>query len=414
MRESFSTSEQFLKKQARQEIEEGIAEYLASPRSKNGMRTELAETFELERSEQPLSREEVEKEIEGFVGRNLEVLLPLFLSQEQDNDKLIKIFGLMNKEIGLFGANYYIREKDGKSAIFITNEYYPEGTLDDVSPSDLFALAYAKENIRVDSKRETGIYGGMTPHRYYLKSKKRYLCVNDFGMRVWNEEEEKMDQGDITNVTPFIQTVKQQIDRMVENLQVVSNLDYEKIQKELQEAAKQTAGVQYLDDEQQQVVDRRLQEQLVQNLARRFAENKKDMDLVLGAVPARKVRDHLHFNFDKIAKKYGFVGNDPEKDYQSFDQNSPRLNKLLREPTEQERAGVSFDFFYSDFYQKPVIVAGHLDKDSVISEACSGVKEVLARRAVENDPKTKELFDRARCNRGGGSPYFYQIGRAHV
>ncbi|HMP18851.1 MAG TPA: GNAT family N-acetyltransferase [Candidatus Paceibacterota bacterium] len=408
MRESFSTPEQFSKKQARQEIEEGIAEYLASPKSKEGMHAELADTFDIERSEQPLNREEVEKEIEGFVGRNLEALLPALLSQE-NHAELIQRLGLTNKEIGLLGANYYIREQNGKPAIFQTDEYYPEGRQADISTSDLLALAYAKENIRVDSKRETGRSGGSIPHRYYLKSKNRYLCANDFGMRVWNEEERKMDEGDITNATPFIQTAKQQIERMKENLQAVSSSDFEKIQTELYEAVKQAAGVEYLNYQQQQAVVRQAQEQSAQNLARRFAENEKDRELVLGAVPTRKVRDHLHFNFDKIAKKYGFVGDDPEKDYQSFDQNSPRLNKLLREPTEQERAGASFDFVYSDFYRKPVIigVGGDFDRASVISEARSGVKEVLAVRAVENDPQAKELFDRTRSRRGRGSPYFY-------
>jgi ribosomal protein S18 acetylase RimI-like enzyme len=410
MRESFSTPEQFSKKQARQEIEEGIAEYLATPRSKEGMHAELANTFEIERAEQPLNREQVEKEVEGFVGRNLEKLLPTFLSQEQNHAELIQRLGLTNKEIGLLGANYYIREQDGKPAIFQADEYYPEGrqlSEHDIKASDLLALGYAKENIRVDSKRETGQAGGSISHRYYLKSQNRYLCTNDFGMRVWNEEERKMDEGSVTNATPFIQTAKQQIERITENLRGISNADFKKIQAELYEAAKQAAGVEYLDYEQQQVVARQAQEQSAQSLARRFAENEKDKELVLGAVSTRKVRDHLHFHFDKVAKKYGFVSNDPERDYHYFDQNSPRLSRLLREPTEQERAGTSLDFVYSDFYRKPVITAGHFDRASVIAEARSGVKEVLAVRAIENDPQVKELFIRACSTRGRGSPYFY-------
>lgn len=409
MRESFSKPEQFSKEETRQEIEEGIAEYLASPKSKEGIHAELAESFEVERSEQPLNREEVEKEIESFVGRNLAGLLPAMLSQEQNHAELIQRLGLTNKDIGLLGANYYIREQDGKPAIFQTDEYYPEGRQADISSTDLLAIAYAKENIRVDSKRETGRGGGSIPHRYYLKSKNRYLCANDFGMRTWNEEERKMDEGNITNATPFIQTAKQQIERIKENLSAVSSQDFENIQREFYETAKQAAGVEYLNYEQQQLVARQAQEQLAQSLARRFAENPKDKELVLGAVPTRKVRDHLHFNFDKIAKKYGFVSDDPEKDYQSFDQNSPKLNRLLREPTEQERAGASLDFVYSDFYRKPVIIGmgGGLDRASVISEARSGVKEILAGKAVENDPQAKELFDRARSKRGRGSPYFY-------
>jgi GNAT superfamily N-acetyltransferase len=409
MRESFSKPGQFSKKETRQEIEEGITEYLSSVISKDGMRAELAESFEIETSEQPLKREEVEKDIESFVNRNLEVLLPIMILQEQNHAELIQKLGLTNEEIGLLGANYYIREQDGKPAIFQTDEYYPEGRQADVSSSDLLAIAYAKENIRVDSKRETGRGGGDIPHRYYLKSKDRYLCTNDFGMRTWNEEERKMDEGNVTNATPFIQTAKQQIERIKENLSAAISQDFEKIYRELYETAKLSSGVEYLDYEQQLAVERQVYEQLAQNLLRRFTENPKDIELVLGAVSTRKVRDHLHFNFYKVARKYGFISDNPEKDYQSFDQNISRLDRLLREPTEQEKAGTSLDFVYSDFYRKPVIVGvgNDLDRASVISEARSGVKEVLTEKAVENDPQTKKLFDFARSKRGRRSPYFY-------
>lgn len=406
MRESFPKPEQFSEREARQEIEEGITEYLA-PQSNEGMHYELADSFEVERAEQPLTRKQVEEEIEGFVGRNLEKLLPILLSQEQNHGKLIRRLGLTNEEIGLLGANYYIREQDGEPAIFQADEYYPEGRqLSEyhISASDLLALAYAKENIRVDS---TGRTGGHIPHRYFLKSQNRYLCANDFGMRVWNEEEKRMDEGDVTNATPFIQTAKQQIERIKENIQALSHSDFKKIQAELYEAAKQAAGVEYLDYKQQQAVAGQAQEQSAQNLARRFAENEKDKELVLGAVPTRKVRDHFHFHSDKVAKKYGFVSNDPERDYLDFEQNAPKLSRLLRGPTEEERAGASLDFIYYDFYQKPVIFASHFDRSAVISEVRSGVKEVLARRAAESDEAVKEVFRRFCCRRGPKSPYFY-------
>jgi len=226
-------------------------------------------------------------------------------------------------------------------------------------------------------------------------------------MRVWNEEEGRMDEGDVTNVAPFIRTARQQIERMGENLRTVSSSDFENLKAKISEDMRRDMDVEILDYDQLQEVSRRAQEQLAKDLARRFAENEKDRELVLGAIPARKVKDHLHFNFDKIAKRYGFLSGDPEDDYQMFDQNSPRLKKLIREPAEQEREGVSFDFVYSDFYRKPVVLAESFDRDSVISEAYWGVKEILAKRAAESDPQVKELFERARCQRGGESPYFY-------
>jgi ribosomal protein S18 acetylase RimI-like enzyme len=409
MIESFSTPGQFSKKQARQEIEEGIAEYLATPRSKKGIHPELADAFEIERAEQPFSRKQIEEEIQGFIGRNLKNLLPILLT-EQNHAELIKQFGLTNKEIGLLGANYYIREQDGKPTIFKADKYYPEGrklSEYEISASDLLALAYAKENIRIDSKLETGQAGGHISHRYFWKPGNRYLCTNDFGMRIWNEEEQRMDEGNVTDITPFIETVRQNIERIRENLETVFYSDFKKIKAELYEAAKQAAGVEYLDHEQRQAVDRQAQEEAIQNLWRCLSENEKDKDLIFRAVQTRKVVYHLHFHFEEIARKYGFITDDPIRDYEQFEKRAARLNRLLREPSEEERAGVSFDFVYSDFYNKPVIVAGNFDRSMLISEAYSGVKEILTRRAIENDEAAQEVFYRFRFKKGQNSPYFY-------
>jgi len=410
MRESFSTPEQFSKKQARQEIEEGLKEYLATPRSKEGMHPELADAFEVERAEQPFSRKQIEKEIQGFIDRNLEKLLPILLSEEQDHAELIKQLGLTNEEIGLLGANYYIREQDGKPAIFRADEYYPEGkelSEYDISASDLLALAYAKENIRIDSKLETGQAGGRISHRYLLKSQNRYLCANDFGMRVWNEEEQRMEEGNVTDITPFIETVRQNIERIRENLQAVFHSDFEKIKAELYKAAKQAAAGGYIDDEQYQVVVRQAREQAAQNLLKRFAENEKDKYLVFNAVPTRKVINQLLFHFEEIARKYGFITDDPIRDYERFKHREARLNRLLREPSEEERAGTSLNFVYSDFYHRPVIVAGNFDRSMLISEARSGVKEILAKRAINSDEAVWKVFY-IHCFTGSlSSPYFY-------
>ncbi|MBP9748100.1 MAG: GNAT family N-acetyltransferase [Candidatus Pacebacteria bacterium] len=429
MRESFTKGgpDQLKKRKIRREINEGIAEHLAIPVSKEGIHPELADTFDIETAEQPLRREEVAKDIEDFVGKNLDVLLPDMLSAAErqhysdysgypDYSELIQRLGITNEDIGLLGANYYIREKNGKPAILKTDEYYTEGTQQGVSSSDLFALAYAKENIRIDSKRDMARSSAHLPHRYYLRAKNRYLCTNDFGMRGWNEEEKKMDDGNITNANSFVESAKQQIERIAENLASATEKEfsviYQKLLAEVKDKVAEDGQTGYRSDrEWHEEVERPALEQLAQNLTRRFTKNPKDKELILGAIPVRKVRDHLHFNFDKIARKYGFTGNDPEEDYQSFDKNASRLDQLLREPTEQERAGASFNFMYSDFYQKPVIngVGGNLNRGSVISEARSGVKDVLVRRAieVEKDPKVRELFERARLKRGRGSPFFY-------
>lgn len=411
MSEKFSTPKEFIKKQEREEIEEGLAEYLRSPRSKEGMHPELAEAFEVSESEKPLKRSDVEREIAIFVDRNLESLLSIFLAFDFDQSEIIKRLGITNEQIGLLGANYYIRTVKSQPKIFKSNEYNPEGyeaSDYDISASDLIALAYAKASIRTDSLRESGRTSGKFSHRYYLRSQDRYLCANDFGMRVWSEEEGKMIDGDPTNVAPFIRTIKSQLERIRENIETVAYKPIQRIQAELIEEIRQQTGVEYLDYQQSQLVKKNARARAAQEIAMRLSANPKDKELVLTAVPARKVRDHLHFHFDKIAKKYGFFSDDPIADYQNFGRNASRLQKLFRVPSEQEKAGATLDYIYSDFYKKPVIIGDDFDIHSLITEAQDGIREILANRAIENDSEeVRDCFQEYRCGRGAGSPYFY-------
>ena len=411
MIEKFSTPEKFIKEQELKEREEAIAEFLRIPRSKEGMHPELVEAFEIVESEKPLKREDVEREIESFVDRNLETLLPVFLMSNINHSEIIKRLEITNEQIGLLGVNYYIREVDGQPKIFRSDEYYPEGyeaSDYDISASDLIALAYAKASIRVDSLRESGRTFSKFSHRYYLRSQDRYLCANDFGMRIWDDEEGKMINGDPTNISPFIRTIKLQIERIKENIETVAYEPIQRILTELTEETRQQAGVEYLDYEQDQIVEKNARVRAAHEVAARLSANPKDRELVLKAVPARKVRDHLHFHFDKIAKKYGFLSNDPLADYQNFKRNATKLQRLVRVPSEQEKAGATLDYIYSDFYKKPVIIGGFFHPQSLIAEAQFGVREILAHRAAENDSKeVRDCFQQYRCGRGTGSPYFY-------
>jgi len=411
MREEFSTPEKSIKRQEQREIEEGIVEFLRAPRSKEGMHPELAETFEIAESEKPLKREDLEREVESFVDRNLETLLPVFLRADFSHSEIIRRLGITNEQVGLLGVNYYIREVDGQPKIFVSDEYNPEGyeaPLFEIRVSTLMALAYARENIRVDSLRESGRTSGKYPHRYYLKSQGRYLCANDFGMRIWDEEEGRMINGDPTDISPFIRTIELQIRRIKENIDTVASVLLPRIRDELIKEACQQAGVEHLNQEQRLIVEQKAKIRVAHEIATMLSANPKDRELVLRAVPARKVRDHLHFHFDKIAKKYGFLSNDPLADYQNLNAKLPRLRRLFRVPSEQEKAGATLDYIYSDFYKKPVIIIGYFDTQSLIAEAQFGIREILACRAAENDSdEVRDCFRRYRFSRGPNSPYFY-------
>ncbi|HGJ65546.1 TPA: hypothetical protein ENS27_09175, partial [bacterium] len=356
MSEKFSKPKKFIKEQEREqkEIEKGFAEFLRLPRSKEGIHPQLAEEFEVAKSEKPLKREDVEREIESFVDRNLKTLLPIFLVQDISYSEIIERLKITNEQIGLLGANYYIRVVDGQPKIFKSDEYHPEGYEAShyaISVSDLIALAYAKASIRVDSLRESGRTSGKSSHRYYLRSQDRYLCANDFGMRAWSNEEGKMIDGDPTNASRYIQTVKSQIDRIRENIETVAYEAIKRIRTELMEETLQQAGVEYLDYEQYQIVAKNARVRAAQEIAARLSANPKDRELVLKAVPISKVRGHLHSHFYKIAREYGFLSNDPVADYQNFDRNAHKLQRLIRVPSEQEKAGATLDYIYFDFYK---------------------------------------------------------------
>lgn len=77
MREGFSVPEAYSRRRAEQEIEDGLAEYKISPKSREGVHAELIEDFEQETTPEPLSRKEVELEAAAFVERHLRDLVPL-------------------------------------------------------------------------------------------------------------------------------------------------------------------------------------------------------------------------------------------------------------------------------------------------------------------------------------------------
>lgn len=307
MKEGFSTPESYSKKMGRREIEEGLMEYLSSPKSKEGLHPELADSFEAETTPEPLRRKDIEKEIEGFVDKNFEKVLPILLSGRLSHGELIKKLGITNEQIGLLGANYYIRTENGEPAIYQADEYNPEGrkiSIDEygeVSTSDLLALAYVKDAVRVDTQNEAERMGSKISHRYFLQSQNRYLCANDFGMRVWDEEEGRMAQGKADNVASFVNTVKHQLARIQENLNSVA---YEQDRKIREEVSQEIPLPNYNDYENsdeyyaessrcEQQIEQTVSKRVAQALSEQFTKNPGDKKLVLEAVPAQIGRAHV-------------------------------------------------------------------------------------------------------------------------
>jgi len=423
MREKFSTPESYSKKQAREEIEEGLIEHMSAPKSKEGSHPELRDSFETTEAKDPLRRDDFEKHVSDFISKNLQKFLPLLCTENQysysnqkySNNELNEL-GITNENIGLLGANYNIE------APFVDNpqaDVLPRSTSESILRNteggstdvvDLLALSFAAANIRTDLKKEVGGGAKGEPHRYYFKPEDRYLCTNDFGMKVWNEEEGRMIEGDPTNANEFVKTVRAQISRIQENLITAKRSLESNKREELEEAYRQV-GIDAQGEGTQEArlqMEEKIKNEVYQELLSKITSNPKDRELVFSAVPVKKITSHLHFHYDDVAKKYGFIGNNPVTDYKRFEQNSSRLQKLVRKPSKEEAEGASFNFVFSDFYKRPVLVGDKFDTEPIINEANSGVRDVLARRAVEGESEeVRSCFQSHTCGRGEQSPYFY-------
>ncbi|MEK6947353.1 MAG: GNAT family N-acetyltransferase [Nanoarchaeota archaeon] len=352
MRESFSKPEQFSKEQARQEINEGIADYLFSKNPDKEVELSTIETFETTTAEEPLGRKDFESNIENFVDGNFAELLPL-LTSGKNRGEIIKQLKLSNEQIGLLGANYFIREQNGKLGIYQTDEYYPDGRYvseDTISNNDLLALAYVRDAVRIDTARDVGKAKKTVPHRYYFKPQSRYLCSNDFGMRTWDEEEKKMADGDVTNLGPFISTAKKEFERISKNIE--------------------TVGVE------------------------KATESDANRKLVLSAISRDRVEKMFVFKADEIAKKAGFT------DLDKID-----LGRVFSPPSPEAQEATIKSARFTPFH-KPILFSP--EGDGQFLDFCkTRVKEAIARKAIEDNPKLKEVFEQCRCKRNINSGVYY-------
>ena len=331
------------------------------------------------------------------------------LTMDASNGEIVDMFNLTNEQIGLLNADYYIKKNgNGETKIF-KGEYQ-----EIIFAADLLALACARDNIRVDTRREVGFVSNI-PYRYYLKSQNRYLCKNDFGMKIWDKNEGKMVNGDVKDVTPFLRALRHQFERIEANIRSTSfglenqaRIEAEKQIPEVKEEEYENYDV-FLENKNKR--DVKIQE-IIQNQVtaklKQLQENPKDKELLLEAIHISEITEQLHFNYGNIARKYGLINDDPIVDYENFNRfGSDKIEKLLREPNDSERDGTSLNFVYSDFHNKPVIVPNDFEKDSVINKAKSGVKDILAYNVVQSTPELQSVFDIYKCKKGEESPYFY-------
>lgn len=235
-------------------------------------------------------------------------------------------------------------------------------------------------------------------------------------MRKYDEEEGRMVEGDAKNIEPFIKTIGREFARIKENLENAFESLIYRIREEIQ---KNTRFLNYEDfansyeyyAENNRVrgeMEREISRRINQEITTHLRQYPKDRDLIMEAIPVRKVSTQLHFQYNRIVRKYGFGGGEPVEDYTKFKRTGHRrIEKIVREPDDEERLGTTLHFIHSDLFEKPTIVCDSFDKDRLIDQAKAGVRNVLANRIAQADPQIQVVYNPSRCGRGEQSPYYY-------
>ncbi|TAL50227.1 hypothetical protein EPN81_03400 [Patescibacteria group bacterium] len=114
MREGFFVPDAVSKRRAAEDIEEGLQEYLLAPRGWDGLRNpELIEEFEEETVLEPMSRKEVEAEVEQFMEAHFQEVYSFIFDFELNADlgRLVDRLGLTNEHIGLLGGGIFYQAR---------------------------------------------------------------------------------------------------------------------------------------------------------------------------------------------------------------------------------------------------------------------------------------------------------------
>lgn len=223
--------------------ERSLDEYRNAPIDSQGRpQTDLIRAYQTERAERPITKNDLEKRITLFIEGNLQFLGPILVEVASEygpssevrlrlSDILIRKFGLTSEYLAQMGTGLQIKDyegdapagKKGRSEIVSSNGgRYSE--VDETSMVNQLALACAQELIAVHTSRSSKTD---FPHRYYFKPLNRYLCENDFGMRNWDDQENRLDDGDVTSASEIVKQIREIIQNIVDNLKAIkAEIDY--------------------------------------------------------------------------------------------------------------------------------------------------------------------------------------------
>lgn len=255
MKESFS--KRFSKQEVETEINSGVQEYLRKKLEKIKDEREVI-SYNTEKAERPFSREEIEEDIDNFIETNLATIISYISGQGEGNE--LNQFKILNKDLRNFGfedtsiiveaildnRDYYQTISERENNDYGNTSYSDNLTTSNITEfnydllerhkmrvqyprigdrhnkfkefSEILASAYLKEGVRVDRKLESGNASSEYTKRYFFRKFGRYLCENDFGMKPFD------GQADVSDITPFAQSVQRHIRKVSSNAETVKGL----------------------------------------------------------------------------------------------------------------------------------------------------------------------------------------------
>lgn len=375
MQKRYSNERMAHNENAKKEIREGmdLKEWLDE--GKDHISQSMIETFEVERTREPLTKKELEQMVGDFVLENAQFILENY----QNPEAVVEYFGLSNEAIGESGAPYYIRN----GYMFHAHEANPEGYAW-AEVSDALALEWVSQHLEMVTRSDVEKDNSDICRRYYLLEKKRYLSKNDFGMRGFLDTGAIMDPN-VENVNPFFRAVTHQFKRVKDNIDTWFLVD--------------NRWGEHTEQQRQARIDE-------------LVKNPRDLELLVAGINYDKVARQLHFKTDKILKKFNMVSEDAVADYEAFDYLSPRIELLFVQPNTEDRKGATIPYVDSEFFDKPVLFAGTEDIDRAMKTARIDAKEFLANRAMAADPETRALT-KFICAKGIESPYWYSTSKLY-
>ncbi len=432
MRESFSKP--LSKKEISKDIKSEMEEYLR--KKKEGFKDEGVEVaFNQEIAENPLSRREMDEDVEYFIRENISTFASIVYNQKAG--KSLDAFKVLNKNLRDFGfedssitSALGVSELDEEESESNLAEVYYSAVGDDryKAISEILAAAYLKEEIIIDSRLHSGNSISGHPQRYFYNNLKRYLCKNDYGMKQFG------GAADVSIIKPFSQSVHRRIRQALSNIETIkesvigSNLSANQyfidLKKQLElkyEIPRALLG----NNPNHGRINRRRQELFklvydeVENAKRaKFAEvlgREEIQDLVIKAIPAAKAIHEIGLKSNRSIDN--LINEDLGEEADLWKKLEYCQSKKFQEKAKELIIRNTYSLpdlegkviATSVVHGRPVIL-GNEEMEHFLDKAKDGYVDRIEREIIDSDSdeRLKTLSYNTTCGRGLNSPHYFK------